>query len=414
MSRPYQEVDKPFSVRILELVRSLQLIADAIRYVQEGKSHYLIPLSGQLRALLTERSRSTDPLLLYVAGKLQQELHVYCTPDVNDPHFPQILREDVELVACGVLVTLEQQELTQVRMTFSEVLDRELIIFRGSRYTARTIIEWYANKAGGAHYASRLPEDFADLLSMNLREVRPLANILLQLGQATITAGRKLLKSLIDLELHALIVVPPQDVQPLEGTHYLFDANYQGTAMRFSLVLDTNLIPSFFVYGLQGVGAIVRSDRIVDWSKPRYVHASVTIEEDLSTRLQLVIDGVRVGQYLVGEPLFVLSNIRDYDLFHNRAFNSDSQQLSFGFAAFVVVSADLSPMVRAATLQYMLNAQSQGDSTFIFYKPGAFASAPKGSTDLEMTGDVLQLKADDILVVSAGINDLNPEGSAEK
>ena len=184
---------------------------------------YLIPLSGQLRALIAERSRGADPLLLHIAQVLQQDLTVYCMPDVHNPTFPAALREGLALHVSGFPITAERQFAAQLKMTFPEILDREIITFQGNNYTPRILIEWYANKSGGAHYSRNLPEDLATLLALSIFNLRPIVDVLVQLGDATLATGLRLSKSVIDFDLHALLVVPHQDSSHVSGVNFLID-----------------------------------------------------------------------------------------------------------------------------------------------------------------------------------------------
>ena len=49
----------------------------------------------------------------------------------------------------GFPITAERQFEAQLKMTFPEVLDRDIVTFQGNNYTPRKLIEWYANKTGG-------------------------------------------------------------------------------------------------------------------------------------------------------------------------------------------------------------------------------------------------------------------------
>lgn len=68
MQRPYREVGKPFATRTIELLRAIQLVRDSLLHLRVGHVRHLASLSGQLRAILTDKS--TAPLLLDVAQQL--------------------------------------------------------------------------------------------------------------------------------------------------------------------------------------------------------------------------------------------------------------------------------------------------------------------------------------------------------
>lgn len=392
--RPYREIGKPLAVRMVELLRALQLIFDSILAVRTGRLQHLISLSGQLRALLTERSSKADPLLLELAKLLGKSLDIYCMPDVDNPEFPESLRKNMVLHVTGFPITIRRQFAAQRKLSFSGFLDYQIIHFKGTRYTPRNLIEWYANWAGGAHYSRQLPEDFAALLSLNAMGFQPVANLLLQLGEATLSTGRDLLKSVVDLEIHTVIVVPAQKVSELT---YLFDARFEGTSMRLSLALDKRLVPSFRAIGLQGITGTVQADRLIDWSAPRHLQASVTIDEDLTTLLELVIDGERVGRSRVPQPLFVLSDPMHYDSYHNRAVDGKEQDFSFGVIEVVMYGSEVPPVGRANLLLHFEEKRNDPELPIIAYTPRSYGHAPRGTKNLSMTGLVKHLKVRDLL-----------------
>jgi hypothetical protein len=53
-------VPKDLGYRVLELLGSLQVIQDSLQLVRAGRVHQLIPVYGQLRAILRERSRGSN------------------------------------------------------------------------------------------------------------------------------------------------------------------------------------------------------------------------------------------------------------------------------------------------------------------------------------------------------------------
>ncbi|ADJ29690.1 hypothetical protein [Nitrosococcus watsonii] len=386
MRRPYRELGKPFAVRTVELLQGLQLIAESIQKVREGEGRYLMVLSGQLRSLVAERRKGEVPLLLDVADKFGKGLMIYSMPGVEDPAFPEELRADLILHVTGFPVSLERQFPAQKAILLNEFLDQDLILFKGARYTPRKIIEWYANKAGGAHYASRIPEDFAALMTLNPMNTQPLANLLVQISEATLAAGRQLLRSVVEFEIYALVVIPEQESNAVQDVNYLFDSRYEGSEMRISMSLNARLMPSFFVSGLQGVWGRVDCDRLIDWSEPKLLHAVLIIEDDLSTTIELAVDGIRVGRSNVKFPLFVLSDPLDYESYHNRATDGRPQKFTFAVGYVLMIGRELGPEERANMLLYMSSKRTDLELRVICYSPEAFALVKRGTKHLTITG----------------------------
>ena len=297
-----------------------------------------------------------------------------------------------------------RQFAAQERMELTKYLNHKIIMFRGKHYTPRKLIEFYANWAGGAHYSRNLPAELGGLLTLNIAGYQPVANALLQIGQATLDVGRDLLKRLVDFEFHAVVFIPKQEVS---DRAYLFDSQYMGSQMRISLLIDNRLMPIFIVAGLQGTRFGIRSDRIIDWTAPRYIRAKHTIEEDLSSELELPIDGERISRKKIVEPLFVLSDLANYETFHNRSVDGDQQNFCFSVSEIVMVNSSLNPKDKSNMLLYFEKRRMDYESKTILYSPGSFARAPRGTTNLTMTGDVKHIKMADVL----SNQDVNKAGS---
>jgi hypothetical protein len=180
--RPQQET-KPLIMRAIELVRALQIIADSCQAVRASRIHQLTPLSGQLRALLTERTRRADPLLFELANLLSQPLDVYVMPGTDDLALPDTLQQDAMLQLSGFPVTLKQELPAQRKMDLKSFLQHPILKYKGQHYTAKTVIEWFANWTGGAHYSRLIPTDFLELLAFEMSRFWKLSqNIIVSLA----------------------------------------------------------------------------------------------------------------------------------------------------------------------------------------------------------------------------------------
>jgi hypothetical protein len=70
-------VEKPLALRLWEFAASLKVVRDALEGLRAGKSHQLLALAGQLRMLLTDRSKGVIPLLIEIANELNFPLKLY-------------------------------------------------------------------------------------------------------------------------------------------------------------------------------------------------------------------------------------------------------------------------------------------------------------------------------------------------
>ncbi len=291
MTWTYRELDKPIAWRLGELLQSLLVLRDSLRGLHDQRLHQIIPLSGQLRALLTDTSRKAGPLLREIARLVSQDLIIYAMPGHEMDDLP--MKDGLAVHIKGFPLSVHRELPAQAAITLDDLVQREIVLVGERKYTVEDVIDWFANKAGGAHYSRRLPEDFAQLLQIPIVGNAPLVSSLHQLGQATLELGLRLIKRLVDFEIHLLLAI--RDAR-LARTVSLLDARFPDTDMRLSLQLRPMGKLEFGVRGLQGQSAVIVAERLLDWTLVRHVHVRLLIADDLSTEIEIVVDGELVAR----------------------------------------------------------------------------------------------------------------------
>lgn len=389
------EVGKDFSLKVIETLEALQLLRDAINAVRDGKIYHLAVLSGQMRSLLIDKSKRSERRLLHVAEKLSIPLTVFCMNGVDDPTFP--LSEKPMFWVSGFPISTERQLEAQKEMTLESVLGEPFILYQGVQYTPTTIIEWFANKAGGSHYSVSMPKHFVEMLTLRIGSLDPLRNMLLQLAEATLAAGLKFIRAAVQQEVHLLIGVPSRPKSEV----YLVDVAYPGSLMRFSLMLDNSGTPTVRLIGLDGALMTLVGNKFLASDRLSHLHLSITVNDELHTRAELYLNGDSLGWVEQGAPLFLESLSRNYDVFHNKAITGEPQDFSFALGELIVVDAKLSPSDRAQIMVYQEQKRNDPQTKLIVYETRSFARSAPGSGDLQMEGTVKRVSAQEILPIGS-------------
>jgi hypothetical protein len=377
---PYQPIRKPLGLRVQELIDSLQVMRDSLDAIRQGKGYQLLPLSGQLRALLYAKRKTNKPLLLDLADQLGRELQVYHMPGVEQP-LPPELPTPVHRLA-GFPFTLQQELPKQTACSLVELLDLKIVEHNGKSYTALDLIKFYANKAGGAHFAPAIESEYAELLSVNFGQLQ---NALMQIGEVTLKQGARLLKELSDIEVHYILIIPNQELQQ---PAVIWDSRYLGTNMRFYCRVTPFRQLVFGMVSIDGVGVEVGAKKLVDLAQPTHFRFSVSLNEDLSTDLLLEANGERLNSIRVPRPLFVASDPVDYDTFVNRSHEDPNAGLKLGFVQIAMFAAGASTYGRARALLYFEEQTQNPEQKVIGFERGGYGSIPRGERDIQMTGPV--------------------------
>ena len=123
MAKPIH-IPKPLALRIRELIQSLLVLRDAIEKVSGGHFHQFIPIYGQLRALLVEKSKGNKSLLIDLANIVRQPLELWCMKPVEPEQFPALV-----LCMSGFPVSLHQQLPGQEKISIEKFLKHKFLYY---------------------------------------------------------------------------------------------------------------------------------------------------------------------------------------------------------------------------------------------------------------------------------------------
>lgn len=386
-----KEIDKVFGLKVIETLQALQLLRDAICAVREGKLYHLPVLSGQMRSLLIDKTKHSERLLLHVSQHIGIQLIVFCGHGVDDPSYP--LKDKPVFWVSGFPITADRKLATQREMPIERVLLEPFVLYQGIQYTPKTIIEWFANRAGGSHYSKSMPRPFAEMLTLNLGAIKPLPQMLLQLAEATLIAGQKFLRAVVPQELHLLIALPASPRSEV----FLLDASYPESAMRLSILLNARGTPAVRLVGLDGSSISLVGSRLVTWEEPHHLQLTINITEDLTTRVELHLDGENLGHSELRSPLFLVSDWVKFDVCHNKAVDGEPQDFRCAFGEVALYASNLSPYDRASMLLYIGKRRRDPDLKLLLYEEQSFGRSPPGERDIMIQGAARQISAKDLL-----------------
>jgi hypothetical protein len=371
---------KPLGYRLSELLQSLQVIQDCLHLVRHGRRHQLIPISGQLRSLLTERSKGTKPLLLGLAADLNADLHVYAMPGVAKAVLPAA--DGLLLHVSGFPLSLERENRRQEQMSIAKFLDHKIVRYKTRTYRVRDIIEFYANKAGGSHYSSDIPKDFAEILSLTLGGQTVLGSGLQQIAELVLQSGIRVFKKLVEFEINLAVWIPKQD---LSQSAHLLDHVYPGTQMRVAAGVLPGMNLFFTAQGLNGE-RLDCNIADLDWTKPHQLSFAHTLRDDLRSELSIGVDGTVISTVTGDGPILVVNDPRQYQSFVNRSQEDPGAGMTMGLVEQTCHAKSFSASERAKLAGYFRQRLSKSGMKAILFKPSQYGSAAPGTKDLTMTG----------------------------
>jgi hypothetical protein len=380
MSAPIM-VPKDLGYRVLELLGSLQVIRDSLQLVRAGRVHQLIPVYGQLRAILRERRRGSRSLLLDLADELQHELRIFSMPDVVAS--PPPITRGLVLHVAGPPFTMMREVPLQEERNLKDLLDYKLVKYGDRLYSVGDIIEFFANKAGGAHYSKDMPKDFAELLTFGLGGQPFLINALVQVAQATLDTGVRFIRAITNFDIHLSVVFEGGQVT---APTCLFSLRYPNLPMQMSCLAEQSTLRAR-VTSLDDKGLEISSS-IVDWNSPHLISVTWQTQDDLSCSLSVSVDGERVGRGDTMLPLFVSNAIRDYELTLHRSGKDGSIGTPLGIIEVMAFADQRSPLDSARTSTHLMDGVSKLSGKCVYYGNDGYGIRESGKTDVQNMGNV--------------------------
>jgi hypothetical protein len=190
-----EKLMKPIYKRLLELYGSLIIIQHNLNLAREHPSYFDIPIAGQLRALLRPRGSRNIPLLFSLMDELGFKDDIYHMPLDSDAELKKILGSAVLSRVQSLLLSLEKTHPKQIQSNLRTFLEEPTVTVEGNSHTIGKIIDWIADKMGGAHYDLDIPYEVAFLQVLERQSgINATASIFLALAPLVLELGLRILQ----------------------------------------------------------------------------------------------------------------------------------------------------------------------------------------------------------------------------
>jgi hypothetical protein len=311
-------VEKPLALRLWEFGASLKVVRDALEGLRVGKSHQLLALAGQLRMLLTDRSKGVTPLLIEIAKELDFPLKLYHGKGARSAEEAAAEGPDPLLfLLTGFPISLHRESQDQVEADLQSLLKLNIMRFNGVAYTTADLIDFFANYAGGAHSPPRWSRDLSALLfSIQINGGPAPATALIQLAKAVLKIGAELLREIGMIELHLAVALPNQRPER-EAT--LLHMAYSVAPASLAIYLDQLRRIRVQMTSMHGTQAQLSSNRAIDLPSALHIGFVQTITDDLETEMVLMFNGDEVAHVRTPELVMLPADRPGYTLVVNRS-----------------------------------------------------------------------------------------------
>ncbi len=182
--------------RLKGLRQALMVIEHGLRAaaVEGGEEAHLVPVVGQLKALLV--SSGQTPLLLDLARQLDFPLEFYSMPldFLDNEEIANILGPTRIQWTGDSLSPQAVPPLIRQKVAMKDWLASTQVVVGQQKISGEELLKMVANKLGGAHYDTKLPPKLAAMGPFKIGGVTSFYLTLIRLGQVVVHLGRKLME----------------------------------------------------------------------------------------------------------------------------------------------------------------------------------------------------------------------------
>lgn len=282
----------------------------------------------------------------------------------------------------GIHLTAHRESSNQRPVTLSEALDAVVLHADGTNFSARDVIEFLANKAGGAHFSEDFPRTLGSVMSgIAVGGLPAPAAAVVQFGSTALELGLKILRGLAEFDIDLVLAVrrPPSGAPAT-----LFDARNVGAGMGCQAQLAPNLALTFGVFGVGG-SFRASTQNASSWDSPHHVKFAHRITDHLTSEYSVQVDGELRSSYNSPSPIITYSQADAYEILLNRDFDSEGGVAEWAFRDFAMSPVPADAYGEAERLLKYRELATQG-STYRCFTAGSFLRRLPGTNSFE--GDV--------------------------
>lgn len=376
----FQTINKSEIQRVRELYYSLRIIFDANNLIYDGKFYNISVIYGQLRSLLTEKSKTNTPLLFKVAEILKEDLEFYYLPEISDAD-QKAFEEGMIFSISSASPSIEKTLPKQVKVCMEEFLTENIITYKDRKFDVRKVIEELANKYGGSHYSQTTHRYLSELLSLEHNNQPILNNLIIQISDLVRQLGIRLLKKITDLEIYLDIILTEN---PDNTEVFIFDYQLPSQKNRFSLFIKQNNL-HFLIIDNVGYKTVITIDKLIDYNKMILVNVSLRLNKEFKTEVKIYIEEKLQKELIIEDPQLLINDIRRYKCSYNKAVDSKPQNYEFGLGAFVAYGKELDQEEKLQRYHYLKTKKTEQIAWFNKASSG-YSDTNEG--DIKMSGNV--------------------------
>ncbi len=373
--------EKPIGMRAWELSQALLIVRDALQAIERGELHHIVTIAGQLRSMLCERRRE-DSLLFSVANTFNIKLQVWALPQSETPPFFD--GRGHMLILGGPFSCFRFQQ--NQRLVDVEKLLEETVVFTDTDFklSFHSLIKFYADKMGGAHYDPSVSLDVAKMLQIGRMTGMQIASPLLNLAAIILEIGGEILGRAFDfrIDLSASLPIAIQDDKVT-----LFHGVMPTTRTEFELFINSAGAVSFFGKAMDNRFAQLCGGGPKNLEEAFWITVKHRVSRTLKSQITILVNGKSVDEVEI--DVFAISgDMPSYKRVFGGNVDSECNRKSPLCLGGIWISAQYPPDADIEMNRYL----SERGTTCTVLKPNSVFRFEKGDNTGKAEGSCIFLK----------------------
>ena len=317
--------------RFVEFFYSVKIIFDGLKSIEKGNDYQIIPIYGQLRALLAEKTAKNKPLLIDLAKELKYDIKVYYTKHeaANDNrlimsfYFPKI--------------SFQKEKETDIESSIFDYLDMEVVKIDKYRFKIRDFIELYSNKLGGSHYDTKLREDYHYLKNINVHiGADPIVKYYaIEIAKAIYDVSFKFLTHHLETSIYLTLFVPKQTIQ---YKSWILDLSLPNTNLQCSLTIDKDNLFVFKLTDLQNNSFKVSFNKSSIFNNLGTLVLNAFLTEDFETCISIYWNNELIVEEVFDKTILIVNEFNSITRIYNNSIDLDKNGIKLGIFSFMVAN----------------------------------------------------------------------------
>lgn len=332
----YNTNKKGLLTRFIELYSSINILKDLIKEIDSGKSYLVIPVIGQLRSLLCEKSSKSKPLLIDIAEILKYQTDFYF---IDQNIITIDSSQGLVFSVTPPILSIEKQVDNQKKTNLKDYINKKFIQIEEKYYSIEDLIKLFSNKLGGSHYSLAISEADAELLNKNIGfgNTSVLEEILIRLSKIVLNIGIRFIRKYSEFDFYFGLYIPNQNFENEFNPIFECVLDNNSSKLSFGVTKDASFYLLLNDLSFRSFQFLCKNQ--INFKSEILLNFNHKITDDFKSEIQIIENDKELFKEEIYQPLFILNEFWEYKASINKMIDSEQKGINLAIKAFTIYNS---------------------------------------------------------------------------